>query len=123
MAEPAGGGLRRARRRKRARSAAASRPPGIFPNLDFLPEPAAVLANLRPDDDGVVRVPLADLGDRPARARPRRRSAASTVYAAQVAARAAARAADRRLRGALDPGEALRRARSASSSSTPGRAP
>jgi hypothetical protein len=36
---------------------------GFFPDLDFLPRPARVLANLRPDDQGRVRVPRADLGD------------------------------------------------------------
>lgn len=39
------------------------RAPGSFPNLDFLPSPSAVLANLRPDAAGVVRVPLTRLGD------------------------------------------------------------
>jgi hypothetical protein len=34
-----------------------------FPDLDFLPRSAPLLANLRPDADGVVRVPLAELGD------------------------------------------------------------
>jgi hypothetical protein len=43
--------------------------PGRFANVDFLPEPSRVLANLRPvlygaaGSDGVVRVPLAQLGD------------------------------------------------------------
>ncbi|MFK7741767.1 MAG: hypothetical protein AB8H80_15720 [Planctomycetota bacterium] len=36
--------------------------PGIIANLDFLPEGSTLLANLKPDADGVVRVPLADLG-------------------------------------------------------------
>ncbi len=36
---------------------------GTFPNLDFLPRPAAVVANLVPDRAGVVRVPVADLGE------------------------------------------------------------
>ncbi|RKY22069.1 MAG: hypothetical protein DRQ55_02135 [Planctomycetota bacterium] len=35
---------------------------GGFPDLSFLPEPARTLTNLRPDADGVLRVPLADLG-------------------------------------------------------------
>lgn len=42
---------------------ALDRTPGVFPLLDFLPRPARVLANLRPDADGRVRVPRADLGD------------------------------------------------------------
>ncbi|MDC0718378.1 hypothetical protein [Nannocystis bainbridge] len=33
-----------------------------FVALDFLPAPAVVLANLRPDESGRLRVPLADLG-------------------------------------------------------------
>ena len=36
--------------------------PGEFPNLAYLPRPSILLANLRPDASGVVRVPLADLG-------------------------------------------------------------
>ncbi|PCC71250.1 hypothetical protein SAMN02745121_04789 [Nannocystis exedens] len=35
---------------------------GGFVALDFLPAPAVVLANLRPDASGELRVPLADLG-------------------------------------------------------------
>lgn len=40
-----------------------SRTPGTFPNLDFLATPSTVLANLRVDADGVVRVKSAQLGD------------------------------------------------------------
>ncbi|MEZ5966798.1 MAG: hypothetical protein R3F56_23365 [Planctomycetota bacterium] len=40
-----------------------TRPPGTFANLDFLPATAAVVLNLRPDADGVVRVPRDRLGD------------------------------------------------------------
>ncbi|MEZ6036366.1 MAG: hypothetical protein R3F29_02715 [Planctomycetota bacterium] len=36
---------------------------GVWADLDFLPAPPQLLANLRPDRDGVVRVPLAQLGD------------------------------------------------------------
>jgi hypothetical protein len=36
--------------------------PGEFPDLAYLPQPSILLANLRPDEAGVVRVPLADLG-------------------------------------------------------------
>lgn len=36
---------------------------GVSANLEFLPQPARVIANLRPDAEGRVRVPLADLGD------------------------------------------------------------
>jgi hypothetical protein len=35
---------------------------GGFANLDFLPEPSVLLSNLRPDADGVVRIPRAALG-------------------------------------------------------------
>ncbi|MEX1024612.1 MAG: hypothetical protein WD226_05995 [Planctomycetota bacterium] len=38
------------------------RNPGAYAALDFLGDDAVVLANLAPDDDGVVRVPLAELG-------------------------------------------------------------
>ncbi|MDP6424647.1 MAG: hypothetical protein QGG14_07880, partial [Planctomycetota bacterium] len=37
--------------------------PGTFANLEFLPAPARMLANLRPDAEGIVRVPLKDLGN------------------------------------------------------------
>ncbi len=36
--------------------------PGAETNLDFLPEPAAVLANLKPGKDGLVRIPREKLG-------------------------------------------------------------
>ncbi len=39
--------------------------PGLFANLDFLPRPPATLANLEPDVNGLVRVPLSALGDGP----------------------------------------------------------
>ncbi|MBI4879216.1 MAG: hypothetical protein HY812_06095 [Planctomycetes bacterium] len=60
------GGAPGARRRGRAdgagRAGAAPAAAGVFPNLDFLPQPSAVLVNLKAGADGVVRVPLADLG-------------------------------------------------------------
>jgi len=37
--------------------------PGVFPNLDFLPGASNLLTNLRADEEGIVRVPLANLGD------------------------------------------------------------
>jgi hypothetical protein len=37
-------------------------PGGEFESYDFLGEPPVLLANLEPDEHGVVRVPLADLG-------------------------------------------------------------
>ena len=37
-------------------------PAGTFANLDFLATPAVVLANLRPDADGRLRIPRAELG-------------------------------------------------------------
>jgi len=36
--------------------------PGVFANLDFLPAGSRMLANLAPDANGVVRVPLRELG-------------------------------------------------------------
>lgn len=36
--------------------------PGLFANLDYVPRPSTTLANLVPDASGLVRVPLADLG-------------------------------------------------------------
>ncbi|MFN7588113.1 MAG: hypothetical protein ACK5UQ_06345, partial [Planctomycetota bacterium] len=36
---------------------------GEFANLDWLPRAAVVLANLTPDQDGIVRVPANELGD------------------------------------------------------------
>ena len=39
-----------------------ARSPGRYANLDFLPEPAVLLTNLRPDATGRVRVARADLG-------------------------------------------------------------
>jgi len=67
-----GGGFGKAGRRAGGASRAAPPPadehdrvapgPGEHADLAFLPKPAPVLANLRPDADGVVRVPRADLG-------------------------------------------------------------
>ena len=49
------------RRRRRSRTAPAGAG-GDFADLDFLADPAAVLANLVPDDDGVIRIDRAKLG-------------------------------------------------------------
>jgi hypothetical protein len=61
------GGRFGGKKRSRAAGGTASRStgslPGTFPDLDFLPLPSALLANLRAGDDGVVRIPLAELGD------------------------------------------------------------
>ena len=35
----------------------------VSANLDFLPAPAVVMANLLPDKDGVVIIPRKDLGE------------------------------------------------------------
>ncbi len=76
--------------------------PGIFPNLDFLPEPAVLLTNLRPDGEGLVRVPLAELG-------PGQLVHAvavdqeSTVYACLPLAERSLEPRDRRLPASLDP--------------------
>jgi len=45
-----------------ARAAAFGLHPGLYADLGFLPSPSVTLANLRPDAEGVVRVPRADLG-------------------------------------------------------------
>jgi hypothetical protein len=47
--------------RRRSGGSAGSRP-GTFANLEFLPEPAVLVANLKPDAAGVVQVAFADLG-------------------------------------------------------------
>ena len=38
------------------------RAPGTFGTLDFLPAASWILANQKPDEDGLLRIPLADLG-------------------------------------------------------------
>ncbi|HUG70756.1 MAG TPA: hypothetical protein VMM76_23605, partial [Pirellulaceae bacterium] len=48
--------------RRSESAAAASVRPGDFANLDFLSEATVVLANLQPDENGVVSVPLDKLG-------------------------------------------------------------
>jgi len=55
-----GRGTDAARRGRRASAAAASR--DAYANLDFLKDTSAVLANLKPDDQGVVRIPKQKLG-------------------------------------------------------------
>ncbi len=50
------------RRAEGAVGLGATIPPGTFANVDFLPTPAPTLVNLRPDAQGILRVPLADLG-------------------------------------------------------------
>ena len=47
---------------KRHGGTVAPEAPNAFANLDFLPAPAAVLANLRPDANGVVTIARKDLG-------------------------------------------------------------
>lgn len=56
------GGQAAAPEQKEGRPGAAPNP-GAFANLDFLPEAAPQLCNLTPGADGVLRVPLARLGD------------------------------------------------------------
>ncbi|MFT5288398.1 MAG: hypothetical protein ACI82F_000453 [Planctomycetota bacterium] len=46
-----------------ASGASISGAPGTYQNLDFLPQSAVVLSNLRPDANGLIRVPLASLGE------------------------------------------------------------
>lgn len=50
-----------ARAMAHAREAGPSEEPG-FPSVDFLSQGAIVIDNLRPDADGIVRIPVADLG-------------------------------------------------------------
>ena len=57
------GGRRGLRQRYGGQGAGSGTSPGTYANLEFLPAPAVVLANLRADKDGVVRVPLDRLGD------------------------------------------------------------
>ncbi len=56
------GGRRRGRGGHGAPSAPGGASPGSFPNLDFLPEAAHVVTNLRPDENGLVRVALSEIG-------------------------------------------------------------
>ena len=62
------GGRRGGRRDSRRRYGGAGKSfggasPGTFANLEFLPGPPTLLANLRADGNGVVRVPMEKLGD------------------------------------------------------------
>ena len=63
MRRRAGRGGARGRQRRAERSAPPPRSPALYANLDFLPAASALLANLAPDQDGIVRVNAADLGD------------------------------------------------------------
>ncbi|MBI4879205.1 MAG: cell envelope integrity protein TolA [Planctomycetes bacterium] len=84
---------------------------GSFPNLDFLSEPCAVLANLRTDAGGVLRVPLAKLGDGQ-QVHAVAADGESTVYASLALPEKALAAADRRLALSLDPAAHLAERRS-----------
>ena len=57
------GGRRNLRAAAGAEAAPTGSSPGVFANLDFLPAPSVLLENLEPDEEGVVRVPLAALGE------------------------------------------------------------
>ena len=60
------GRKRSAKRRKNASCESEPKPTwhtGAFSNLDFLAQPSSVLLNLKPDQEGRVRVPLKTLGD------------------------------------------------------------
>jgi hypothetical protein len=76
-------------------------PPGTHPDLDFLPQPARLLANLRPGDDGVLRVALADLGEGQ-EIHVVALDLQSTVYASLALPERPLVPADVRLRAALD---------------------
>ena len=84
---------------------------GAFPNLDFLPAPARVLENLRPNEAGEVRVPLADLGPGQL-VHALAVDLSSTVYATHALPEVALVPADRRLSGTLDPARHLVQQRS-----------
>ena len=58
-----GGGSRRGHRGPGDTVPSGTRSPSTFPDLGFLPTGARVLANLRPDREGLIEIPLADLGD------------------------------------------------------------
>jgi hypothetical protein len=75
---------------------------GAFQSLDFLAAPARVLANLRPDRDGVVRVARAELGDAQAVRAIVVDPALTSVADLALAERGVAHR-DLRLRLALDP--------------------
>ncbi len=51
-----------ARRGRQFRGPSDATPPSLSANLDFLGEGAAVLLNLRPDEQGVLRIPRSELG-------------------------------------------------------------
>ncbi len=89
-------------RRADDRSSGIAPGPGLFANLDFLAEPSRQLANLEPDADGLVRIPLADLG-----AGHELHIVAvdgvSTVYATHVLPEPELQRRDRRLLLGLDP--------------------
>jgi len=84
---------------------------GAFPNLDFLPAPARVLANISPDESGVVRVPLSELGPGQL-VHALAVDLASTVYATLPLPEVALVPADRRLAETLDPARHLVQQRS-----------
>ncbi len=59
------GGRKRARKGFGAPSAPKGAAPGVFANLDFLPKPSHIVANLVPDKDGMVRIALSRIGTGP----------------------------------------------------------
>ena len=75
---------------------------GDVPNLQFLAHPGAALLNLRPDVDGVVRVPLSELGDGQL-LHAVALDGESTVYRSLARAERSLERTDRRLPMALDP--------------------
>jgi len=80
--------------------------PGTFPNLAFLAAPSKVLANLEPDADGVVRIPLAELGDGQL-VHAVAVDGTSTVYRSLALPEEPLQVTDRRLTAALDPARHL----------------
>ena len=97
------------RRRGRARRLAAAqgrrpllRRAGALANLDFLGEPAVLLANLRPDEKGVVTIPHKDLGAHQ-QIRVLAVDSANTVYREVSLPEADMKFLDLRLAAGLDP--------------------
>lgn len=78
--------------------------PGTFPNLDFLPLGQGLELNLRPDVEGIVRVPLAKLGQG-SLLHVLAVDAASKVYRSLVRPEQALLRRDQRLLAGLDPSQ------------------
>ncbi len=87
-------------------AAALESAPGTYANLDFLPAGAPLHTNATPDADGVVRVPLAALGDG-ALLHVLATDDRDTVYTTRVRAETPLAPRERALENALDPARHL----------------